>query len=586
MAEFFRYGEERFENAVDHDLHCVICMNVLKEPVMCQNNQHYFCKACITRHLVQSEMCPTCREELNVETLKKPPRILMKFLSNLNIRCENYERGCLGFVKLGDIRNHTGNCGFAPVKCSNDGCSIEVNKRDRIYHETEVSEFRKVKCHDCAELKKDFVEVKNDCAELKKDFVEMKNDCAELKKDFVVVKNDCAELKKDFVEVKRDCDEIKRNYTKMKRNYTEMKRNYTEMKKEIEEVKNNANEIKDNQKKMMKELMSLTGMMVQIKELVATDKVEGAAATSCASASSPSTCVSRREDIVIAGGKGHFAESHSSVEMFTWHNKTWVGLNSMKKRRVSPVSFVHGNTMIVAGGNGRKDDMERMVLKDEQEKQNWLRFPAKLPKNLEECRCVNFEDRLILVGGYIQFQHSDAIYEVLLHPPYTVKHVSRLPQGRSCHGAERFNKDILIIGGYTSNEPCDSVVLYDVNRNVYKQMPPLPYTVCDMATVTYGEFIVLVGGRDPIFIKGTLNTVCMYNMRNGSSKMLPSMRHKRYRCTAVVTGNSIVVMGGEDDEDDALNSVECYSFDTNTWEELPPMNESRSGATSIVKTVN
>ena len=213
----FGYEDERFENAVDDDFHCAICMNVLKEPVMCQNNQHYFCTACITRHLAQSEMCPTCREELNMEALRKPPRILTNVLSNLNIRCENYEKGCLGFVKLGDIENHVVNCGFAPVKCSNDGCSIDVNKQDRIYQETEVCEFRKVKCHDCAELKKDFVEVKNDCAEVKKD---------------------CAE----------------------------MKRNYIEVRKEIEEVKNSVNEIKDNQKQMMKELMSaLAGMMAQIK---------------------------------------------------------------------------------------------------------------------------------------------------------------------------------------------------------------------------------------------------------------------------------------------------------------------------------
>ena len=512
----FGYEDQRFENAVDDDFHCAICMNVLKEPVMCQNNQHYFCTACITRHLVQSEMCPTCREELNVETLRKPPRILTKFLSNLNIRCENYERGCLGVVKLEDIENHAVNCGFAPVKCSNDGCSIEVNKRDRIYHETEVCEFRKVKCHDCAELKKDFVEVKNDCVE--------------------------------------------------------MKRNYTEIKKEIEEVK-------DYQKQMMKELMSLAGMMAQINEV--TNKVERAVAT-CASPSGPSTCVNTREDIVIAGGKG-FDESHSSVEMFSWLKKTWVRLNPMKRNRVSPGSFVHGNTMIVAGGNGPRDDMERMVLNDDQEKQNWLRFPAVLPNNLQECRFVNFKDRLIVLGGYIEYQHSDAIYEVLLHPPYTVKLLTRLPQARSDHGAERFNEDILIIGGTTSEGTFDSVVVYDVNRNVCKHMPPLPYRVKNMATVTYGEFIVLVGGKNS---NGALNTVSMYNMRNGRSKMLPSMIHERYRCSAVVTGNSIVVMGGMNDIVDALNSVECYSFDTNAWEELPPMNEYRCRATSIVKTVN
>ena len=541
----FGYEDQRFENAVDDDFHCAICLNVLKEPVMCQNNQHYFCTVCIARHLVQSEMCPTCREELNVETLRKPPRILTKFLSNLNIRCENYERGCLGFVKLGDIENHAVNCGFAPVKCSNDGCSIEVNKRDRIYHETEVCEFRKVKCHDCVELKKDFVEVENDCAE--------------------------------------------------------MKRNYTEMKKEIEEVKNNVNEIKDNQKQMMKEIMSLAGMMAQIKEV--TNNVERAVAT-CASPSGPSTCVSRREDIIIAGGRSlENLESHSSVEMFSWLKRTWVRLNSMKTKRISPVSFVYGNTMVVAGGYFHYSeqlfedvskvrfkllhDMEQMVLNDDQEQENWLCFPVKLPKNFEGCPCVTFNDRIIFLGKCVQSELSCDIYEFLLHPPHTVKLLTRLPQGMKCHHAERFNEDILVIGSTDtcrgSDATCNSVVLYDVNRNVCKQMPPLPYPISGMTTVTYGEFLVLIGGS---VINGALNTVSMYNMRNGRSKMLPSMKHKRYGCTAVVTGNSIVVMGGSNYEVFALNVVECYSFDTNAWEELPPMNECRYRATSIVKTVN
>ena len=80
---------------------------------------------------------------------------------------------------------------------------------------------------------------------------------------------------------------------------------------------------------------------------------------------------------------------------------------------------------------------------------------------------------------------SDAIYKVLLHPPYTVKLLTRLPEARTGHGVERFNDDILIIGGYTSLGDCDSVVLYDVNRNVCKHMPPLLYPVSGMATVTY-----------------------------------------------------------------------------------------------------
>ena len=70
-----------------------------------------------------------------------------------------------------------------------------------------------------------------------------------------------------------------------------------------------------------------------------------------------------------------------------------------------------------------------------------------------------------------------------------------------------------------------------------------------------------------------------------NSKMLPSMKRKRSGCSGVVTGNVIVVMGGWNEESEVLNSVEMFSFDNDSWEELPPMNEKRNGATAVVKSL-
>lgn len=131
------------------------------------------------------------------------------------------------------------------------------------------------------------------------------------------------------------------------------------------------------------------------------------------------------------------------------------------------------------------DDMEQIILNDDQINQDWLSFPAKFPHKMFHCTCVSFKDRLILVGvkpppcsvSKRTSKSSDAICEVLLHPLYTSKLLSRLPQELFNHGAERFNEDILIIGGRTGFNTCDSLVLYDVHRNVCKQMSPLPYAV-------------------------------------------------------------------------------------------------------------
>ena len=43
---------------------------------------------------------------------------------------------------------------------------------------------------------------------------------------------------------------------------------------------------------------------------------------------------------------------------------------------------------------------------------------------------------------------------------------------------------------------------------------------------------------------------------------------------------------GENKESRELNSVEIFSFDNYSWEELPPMNEKRYGATAVVKSLS
>ena len=152
--------DERFEQIVSQTLHCIICTNVIKDPVMCQRNEHLFCRACITIHLMYSSTCPTCMEPLTVETLRHPSRTVMNLLSELKIRCEFFDRGCGKFVQLEDLERHVADCGFAPTVCSNEGCQPEVNKQDLLHHKTAVCEIRRVKCHSCNDMKREMETMK------------------------------------------------------------------------------------------------------------------------------------------------------------------------------------------------------------------------------------------------------------------------------------------------------------------------------------------------------------------------------------------------------------------------------------------
>jgi hypothetical protein len=55
----------------------------------------------------------------------------------------------------------------------------------------------------------------------------------------------------------------------------------------------------------------------------------------------------------------------------------------------------------------------------------------------------------------------------------------------------------------------------------------------------------------------------------------------RQACTAVVIGNNIVVLGGDDGQG-TLKSVEAFNFESYTWQELPEMSRARWLHTAVV----
>ena len=111
-----------------------------------------------------------------------------------------------------------------------------------------------------------------------------------------------------------------------------------------------------------------------------------------------------------------------------------------------------------------------------------------------------------------------------------------------------------------------------------KEMPKLPFPLQRMATVRWRDEVVLLGGEGD----QELNNVFMYNSKIGKITALPSMLEKRRDCCAVITGNTIVVMGGENEKRESLSSVECFKMGSSTWEHLPAMNKARCRAVAEV----
>jgi hypothetical protein len=282
-----------------------------------------------------------------------------------------------------------------------------------------------------------------------------------------------------------------------------------------------------------------------------------------------------KENIIVAGGEGT-----DSVEMFNWRQRRWSPLQSMPKKRYGAASFVHNSHVTIAGGacSGRcVDDMIRMNINPNLDlSMHWSDCPVKLPAELAYHSSVLYNDHLIVTGGYDGNATSDCIHDVQLVPPYTVKILSRMPEPRQYHSTQLFDDNLLIVGGSTTDKYQDnlgSVVLYDIKKNGCKQLAPLPYEVSKMATVRWGDNIVVIGGGDK---RGkSLDTVIIYNVKTEQSHLLLSMRCKRRGCIAVVIGNNIVVLGGDYERRRDLKSVESFNFESYTWQELPEMSRAR-----------
>jgi N-acetylneuraminic acid mutarotase len=218
-----------------------------------------------------------------------------------------------------------------------------------------------------------------------------------------------------------------------------------------------------------------------------------------------------------------------------------------------------------------------------------MMFDGKLPVKLSGHDVVVYQGKLYVIGGHnwSEKKISDNIYEFSIIPPYTAKLLARMPQTRQNHRAEIINGKLFILGGRTTNlrkDTTDSVVVYDFIKNEVKPCPSLPKPVRGMSTVTWGNMVIIIGGKDKN--SQILNEVFMYDTETGQSQKLPPLIHKRHGSSAVIMHDVIAVLGGSNKEEKHLNSVESFTMGDDHWRELPGMMEKRFRVTAVVKPRN
>ena len=529
---FGGYEEERFEHEVDSKLLCPICSNVLKDPVQCQN-EHYFCRSCIKKHLHEnSETCPMCQDHLTEGTLTKPPRLLTNMLECLKIRCDHAKRGCRELIKLEFLHQHVKSCGYSPTRCTNSGCSQVINQHEKERHENQLCPFRMFVCDDCQEQV--------------------------LRKSRRV--HPCF--------IKKEVDEISR---KMEKNMKEVKDEVKQIKLNQDEFLRNLMAQVDRQNDVVNDLCRrMNNLDYKMEETERWDLFTGT------------------QKIFVLGGRND-KYGLKSVESYNWSENSWTKEPSMNKVRSASSAFVYDRQIYVSGGwTGTEYTDSIESLNVDGEHKEWVETSIKMPIKCCAHKMVCHENNAILTGGDVGDNvFEDGIYEIKLNPPHTSKLLTKMPEPRCGHGCNIIDNQVVAVGGKTSKYFRDlnnTVHVYDIKTNECKTLPPLPFRISGMATVSYKGNVILIGGINE---KGqTLNTVVMYDMKTGNIKRLPCLNHKRAESAAVICGNVIVVAGGYEYETKSfLQTVECLDLNTNVWRELAPMTTKRGFATAVLKPI-
>ena len=315
MASYIQgYDEERFVTTVNRNFLCLICFNVLRDPVMCSRNQHCFCRSCITRHLQNAQRCPTCNDKLTVWTyMTEPPRMVKNLINELNIHCVYKNRGCQEIVQLQHLDRHEASCGFTPVVCTNEGCDAIVNKRDLIHHESEQCEYRKLKCHSCREV---MITLTN-----------MERRVANIETNIATIEQCEKNMETKVGSVKENMASIE-TIGNLEKNIADIKMN---METKLEAVNNEVKGLKT----------TLVESFVQVKDVLS--KMEDRIKEN--SAKMRKRVSGDNEKIFVAGGVGT-----NSAEIFNWSKKSWTLLRSMPESRVAATAFIYNNHVITAGG--------------------------------------------------------------------------------------------------------------------------------------------------------------------------------------------------------------------------------------------
>ena len=506
-------------------LSCKICLKVLHDPVQCQNNEHYFCRKCITKHLENSETCPLCMDQLTLETLRPPSRIILEIVSQLKKpRCRHVSRGCTDNVGVEDVLLHEQTCGYAPVNCSNESCKETVNRRDQESHKTEECKFRKITCESCDE---ELVYVDYE-------------------------RHQCT-LRKEINEVKSRLDDVTESLKQIVLNQGEV----------MEKLKAHDQSIKD----LQDPLHNSSSAAIKRRSTIIKGQIFIFSGKSLEVFNWSTKTWTLIENCL-------FFNSYNSFS-FLYGKRIMICGGCSNPNRIEFLDpSENGFTSNVFPGSLPSGRLKGVLFEDRvttfglHVQETSLKRPWKstmlLEGNIDRSGCAleRFGNDIFVIGlSGNQIERYDITSNeltTLTTLPYTVYNVATVV----------YKDNIIILGGQDFQDdlyinhwtPLSDVLMYSIYSLECKRLPSMLRARSACAAVIMGDVIVVMGGKEITYTENPLDD--RFSLTLGTAEM-----------TVDSFGNRI---------SHTLQTAEYYVIGDTTWHELPAMNTARVGATACV----
>ncbi|XP_076468972.1 beta-scruin-like [Babylonia areolata] len=146
--------------------------------------------------------------------------------------------------------------------------------------------------------------------------------------------------------------------------------------------------------------------------------------------------------------------------------------------------------------------------------------------------------------------------------------------------------DVLAIGGYVeddSEEGCSYSHKLDMDQMAWDSVSQMPKTRLNFAAAFLTGKLYVTGGFDPQSSgrKGrATKSTYRYDPNSERWDRASEMHCARAFHTVCVVGGRLYAIGGQDEEEEVLNTAEVYSPKKNVWEPVSSMSECRVGACS------